>query len=67
MQTGIVVFFLPEKGYGYIRVPETREEFFVRREDCEDLIGKGDRVAFEVRESKWGIRAIQVSVLKKEG
>jgi hypothetical protein len=30
MQLGIIIFYLPEKGYGYLRLDGTREEFHFR-------------------------------------
>lgn len=60
MHEGIIQFFLPEKGYGYIRIPETREEIFVQKKDLLDLVEKGDSVRFEIRENQYGLFAAQV-------
>ena len=60
MPTGIVQFFVESKDYGYIRVPETREEFFVHRRNTLEAIQKGDLVEFEIKETKFGIFADQV-------
>lgn len=60
MQKGIIQFFSPEKGYGYIRIPETREEIFVQRKYLREPIEKGDVVRFKLRENKWGLYAAEV-------
>ena len=51
---------MESKGYGYVRVPETREEFYVRRKHLLTPVQKGDRVHFEVKENKRGMYAVQV-------
>lgn len=60
MQKGIVQFFSVEKGYGYIRIPETREEIFVQQKYLREPIEKGDAVRFQLRENKWGLYAAEV-------
>jgi cold shock CspA family protein len=64
MPQGIVQFFLADKGYGYIRVPETREEFYVHRRQLMQPVQRGARVEFMVRESKQGAYAAEVRVVK---
>lgn len=64
MPKGIVQFYIEKKGYGYIRVPETREEFYVRRKHLKDSIKKGDVVFFEVEEDKHGLYASKVRLEK---
>ncbi len=61
MMTGVVQFFLEDKGYGYIRVPETREEFFVQRRELRHPIKRGMRVQFLLRRNKQGFYAAEVS------
>ena len=60
MPKGIVQFFIESKNYGYIRVPETREEFYVHRKNLLEPIQKGDVVLFEIREDKQGAFAAEV-------
>ncbi|TXB62397.1 cold-shock protein [Phaeodactylibacter luteus] len=60
MPKGIVQFYMPEKGYGYIRVPATREEFYVHRRYLQQPIEKGMAVTFEVRSGKQGLYAAEV-------
>ena len=60
MLKGIVQFFIIKKGYGYIRVPETKEEFFVHKKHLLSPIQKGDVVNFEIGEDKQGMFAKNV-------
>ena len=62
MPLGIVQFFLPTKGYGYIRVPETREEFYVHSKHLPagTILKKGMRVYFDLEENRHGLEAINV-------
>lgn len=60
MQKGIVQFYLREKGYGYIRVPETREEFYVHQSQLRTPVQKGDEVVFKIEEGKQGAIAVEV-------
>ncbi|MEM1220554.1 MAG: cold shock domain-containing protein [Bacteroidota bacterium] len=65
MPEGIITFFLSDKGYGYVRIPETREEFFVSQKQTQELLQKGDRVRFTIKENKQGQFAIEVQKLVK--
>ncbi len=60
---GVVVFFLVDKGYGYLRLEGTREEFHFR---SQNLAGrpprKGDRVRFRLREGRQGYYADEVEI-----
>ena len=66
MPIGIVQFFLPEKEYGFIRIPETREEIYVKKYNCVDSIQRGDRVSFTIIENKGGMEAVNVVLLDKK-
>ncbi len=65
MPTGIVQFFLEQKGYGYIRVPETREEFYVHRRELKGPVRRGDKVRFVIKENKQGLYAAGVVRLEE--
>ncbi|HKK78123.1 MAG TPA: cold shock domain-containing protein [Phaeodactylibacter sp.] len=67
MPVGIIQFFLADKGYGYIRVPESREEFFVHRKQLLQPVERGMKVQFTIRENKQGAYAAEVRVVKEEG
>ena len=60
MQTGVIQFYLKDKGYGYIRIPETREEIFVQAKHLLNPVEKGDKVIFRIRENKGGLFAVEV-------
>ena len=66
MPKGVVQFFLEKKGYGYIRIPETREEFYVHEKQLLESVKKGDRVSFEIKEGKQGLYATMVSLEKPQ-
>lgn len=60
MPVGVVQFYIPQKGYGYIRVPESREEFYVSKRSIPPSINlqKGDWVRFEIKKDQQGLKAI---------
>ncbi len=60
MPKGIVLYYLPEKGYGHIRVPETGEEFYFQRKNLRDAVERGTVVQFKVRENKYGLYAVEI-------
>ena len=61
---GVVVFYLADKGYGYVRLEDTREEFHFR---AANVVGrpprKGDRVRFVLRRGRQGYFADAVTVV----
>ena len=65
MPVGIVQFFLEQKGYGYIRVPETREELFVHRRHLKAPVKRGDQVRFVIQEDQQGLYAAEVERIKE--
>ncbi|MCO6475218.1 MAG: cold shock domain-containing protein [Phaeodactylibacter sp.] len=65
MPVGVIQFFLEQKGYGYIRVPETREEFYVHRRELKEPVQRGDKVRFVIKENKQGLYAAAVERLKE--
>lgn len=60
MPKGIVQYFLTTKGFGYIRIPETKEEIYVHQKHILQPIQKGDEVEFEIGEDKQGLYAKEV-------
>jgi len=64
MQKGIVQFFLTEKGYGYIRIIDSKEEIYVQTKHTKEAIEKGDIVRFKVCENKFGLYATQVQKVR---
>ena len=61
---GTVLYYLPEKGYGYLRLEGTREEFYFRQRNLTGPpVRKGDRVRFVLREGRQGYYADSVEVV----
>lgn len=61
MHTGIILFYLPTKGYGYLRLLDTREEFHFRDKHVQtQVLQKGDVVSFYLRKGKQGYFADEV-------
>ena len=61
MQTGIILFYLPEKGYGYLRLLDTREEFHFREKNLLlHEVKAGDLVRFEMKQGRQGYFADQI-------
>jgi cold shock protein len=53
MTKGIVTFFNEEKGFGFVKADETKEDFFFHIKDVRyENIQINDRVTFEVVKSK---------------
>ena len=57
---GIVQFYLEDKGYGYIRDLETREEFHFTEKVLLTAVKDKDQVIFSVGENKRGLFAKRV-------
>ncbi|MFK8165436.1 MAG: hypothetical protein AB8H12_23520 [Lewinella sp.] len=59
---GIIIFYLSDKGYGYLRLIGTKEEFHFRTKNM--LVGdltKGDLVRFKLKEGKQGYYADEIT------
>lgn len=61
---GIIIFYLPSKGYGYVRVPDTREEFRFRTINLSKPVEAGDHVWFVLKEDRKGYFADEVEPLR---
>ena len=64
MEFGIINFFDPLKGYGFIRREHGKDVFF-KHEDFSDIdnnpdIFKGIRVGFFLRKTEKGLRAMDI-------
>ncbi len=52
---GVIVFYLPGPGYGYLRLQGGLEEFYFRRRNLRvEGVRKGDLVTFILREGNQG-------------
>jgi len=63
MLRGRIVFFRSELGYGYLRLPATREEFFFRASENHTEFSPGDWVTFRLVQDRSGVRAKEVKRL----
>ena len=56
MKTGTVKFFNEEKGFGFVRDDESKDEYFFHISDCEEAMmpAQNDKVSFELGENKRG-------------
>lgn len=62
---GVIVFFLPDKGYGYVRVPDTREEFRFRAASLQQPAKAGDPVSFMLKQTRNGYFADEIRLVKR--
>lgn len=61
MQTGIIIFYLPEKGYGYLRLLNTLEDFHFREKNLlANTVNAGELVSFELKQGRQGYFADQI-------
>jgi len=58
--TGIVKFFVESKGYGFIIPDEAIDDVFFHQTNASSPLTKGDRVVFELEDTKRGPKAINV-------
>lgn len=62
MRRGIVQYYLKHKGYGYIRDPRTREEFFFMRKHLQTEIYDKAPVRFAIGENRYGLFACNIQL-----
>lgn len=60
MKTGVVKFFNTEKGFGFIKDDETKQDVFVHLSGLVDKVREDDRVTFEIEDGKKGPNAVNV-------
>jgi CspA family cold shock protein len=64
-QTGTVKFYLDDKGYGFITPDNTSgKDIFFHLTGLLDDVKKGDKVSFEVEDSKRGDKAVNITLIK---
>ncbi|AZI67828.1 cold shock domain-containing protein [Kaistella daneshvariae] len=63
IKSGIVTFF-SEKGYGFITEDKSKENIFFHSNNCEEMIKKGNKVAFEIEKSPKGLSAINIKLVR---
>lgn len=57
---GKVEFFNDSKGYGFIKDLDSQDKYFVHVHGCEDEIGEGDKVTFELEQGMKGLMCVKV-------
>lgn len=60
-KTGIVDYFNPDKGFGFIRDLVSGEKIFFHMNNANELINERDKVTFSVEHGPRGLNAIGVS------
>lgn len=60
MKEGKVKFFNNAKGFGFITVKDSEEEFFVHSTNLIDDIRENDDVTFDVEKGEKGLSAVKV-------
>jgi CspA family cold shock protein len=63
MHTGIVKFFIEQKGFGFIQDSETNIEYFVHITGLINKVKQNDLVTFELKEGKKGENAVNVRLV----
>ncbi len=61
---GIVDFFNTDKGFGFIREPETGEKYFVHISELVDEVKEGNQVEYELAKGPKGLNAVNVKIKK---
>lgn len=63
MHKGQIIFYRADKGYGYLRLIGTLEEFYFKGSafDQADKLEPGDLVRFKLSVSKQGMQAIEIT------
>ncbi len=60
---GVVKFFNENKGYGFIIEDNSLTDYFMHVSKLKSRVKKGDRVSFEVEQSKKGLQAVNIKLL----
>ncbi|NRB61841.1 MAG: cold shock domain-containing protein [Saprospiraceae bacterium] len=60
MPIGFIQFFIRTKGYGYVRIAESREEFFFKARGNDLEWKKGEKVSFSIIETNQGLIAVDL-------
>lgn len=61
---GTVKFFNEAKGFGFIKDEASGQDIFVHATGLNDEIREGDKVAFNLKEGKKGINAVDCVIIE---
>jgi cold shock CspA family protein len=64
IQTGVVTLFKTDKGYGFIKNPETQESYFFHVNSLIDPVKENNKVSFEVEKGPKGMNAVNVRIVR---
>ena len=62
LKTGVVSFFNEQKGFGFIKEKEFKQDVFVHSNDIDGIIKEGNRVTFEMGKGPRGPIALNVKL-----
>lgn len=62
---GIVDFFNTDKGYGFIKAKDNRNQYFFHISSAPQNIKQGDKVTYELEKSARGMNAVRISIINK--
>ena len=63
IQVGIVTLFKTDKGYGFIKNPETQESYFFHIKSLIDPVKENNKVSFEIEQGPKGLSAVNVRLV----
>ena len=61
---GTVKFFNSEKGFGFIKANDSKEDIFVHVSGLREDIKENDKVEYEMQQGRKGMNAINVTVVR---
>ena len=63
--TGVVEFFNPSKGFGFIKDSKSGEKYFFHISSAPNEIAEGNQVTFEIERGPRGMNAVGLSIISK--
>jgi cold shock CspA family protein len=64
VRTGVVTLFKVDKGYGFIKNLETKEDYFFHINSLIEPVKENNKVSFEIEKGPKGLSAINVRVVR---
>lgn len=63
LRKGIIQFYLKKRQFGYVRIPNTGEEFHFKKENLKQIVEDKDEVTFEVKGKKNDFYADNIEIV----